>query len=146
MAYTTLSQVQTAVGGAARLLELSDLANEGELDEDVVDAAIAEAEAEIDSYVGHRYAVPLSPVPGVIASRAAAWAARILRRNRYNGQPLQDDLEREETDRKWLLGVADGTISLGIEPGPGAASSVIDKASPRDPSLFVSRDRTRGFW
>lgn len=146
MAYTTLAQVQTAVGGAARLLELSDLANEGELDEDVVDSAIADAEAEIDSYVGHRYAVPLSPVPGVIAAHAAAWAARILRRNRYNGQPLQDDLDREEIDRKWLAGVADGTISLGIEPGARAASGVIDKAAPRDPSLTVSRDRTRGFW
>jgi phage gp36-like protein len=134
------------VGGPARLLELSDLANLNSLDAGVIDAAIAEADAEIDSYIGHRFAVPLSTVPPIITLKSAAWAARILRRNRYNGQPLQDDLEREATDREWLRGVADGTISLGLEPTPVGASMVIDKAAPRDATLSVSRERTKGFW
>ena len=146
MPYSTLAQVQTAVGGPARLLELSDLSNENTLDADVVDAAIAEADAEINSYIGHRFSVPLGTVPEIVARKSAAWAARILRRNRYNGQPLQDDLERESTDREWLLGVADGTISLGLEPTPVGASMVIDKAGPRDATLEVSRLRTKGFW
>jgi phage gp36-like protein len=146
MAYSTLAQVQTAVGGPDRLRELSDLSNVNLLDATVVAAAIAEADAEIDSYIGHRFAVPLSVAPPIVALKSAAWAARILRRNRYNGQPLQDDLDREATDREWLRGVADGTISLGIEPSPAGASMVIDRAGLRDPTLDVSRQRTKGFW
>lgn len=146
MAYSTLAQVQTAVGGPERLLQLCDLTNTGTLDVSVVDAAIAEADAEINSYIGHRHAVPLASPPDVVVYKSAAWAARVLRRNRYQGQPLEDDLERERNDREWLEGVADGTISLGIDPEPKAASSVIDNAGPRDSSLSVSRARTRGFW
>src|SRR3990172_3660157 len=105
MAYCTIAQVQTAVGGPARLLQLSDLAGNSEQDasaDAVVTAAIAEADGEIDMAIGHRFAVPLPVVPAAIAAKSAAWAARILRRNCYNGQPLEDDLTREETDRKWL--------------------------------------------
>lgn len=146
MAYSTLAQVQTAVGGPARLLQLSDLTNVGTIDTAVVAAAIAEADAEIDGYVGHRYGVPLSPVPDLVSRKSAAWAARVLRRNLYNGQPLQDDLDREETDRKWLQMVAEGTVSLGIEPVPHKASIVNDKSGLRDPTAGLTRDRLRGIW
>lgn len=146
MAYSTQSQVQTAVGGPEKLAQLSDLANAGTpaIDVAVVAAAIAEADAELNAYIGHRYAVPLSPVPTVVSAKSAAWAARVLRRNKYNGQALDDDLRRQEMDIEWLEGVADGTISLGIEPNPGPSSIVTDKAGTRDSIKLVSRDRLRG--
>jgi phage gp36-like protein len=147
MAYCTQADVQVAVGGAIKLAQLSDQDNllAGGVNTSAVSAAIAEACAEMDSYIGHRYAVPLSPVPLTVASKAAAWAARVLRRNAYNGQPLIDDIDREKIDREWLDGVADGTISLGIEPTPVKASIVNDKAGLRDPTLIVSRLRLRGY-
>lgn len=146
MAYSTHAQVQIAVGGPARLIELADLDNDGTEDTGVVDAAIATADAVIDSYTGHRYGVPLSPVPTVISALSSYWAARVLRRNRYNGQPMVDDNDQELVDREWLLKVAEGTISLGIEPTPAKASIVIDKAGERDSTKAVSRDRLRGAW
>lgn len=147
MAYCTQSDVETAVGGLIKLAQLSDQDNQlgGAVNVAKVAAAISEACAELDSYIGHRYAVPLSPVPDIVKMKATAWSARVLRRNTYNGQPLQDDLDREEIDRKWLEGVAKGTISLGIEPYPAKASPVIDKAGQRDPSLKVSALRLRGY-
>lgn len=147
MAYCAESDVQTAVGGAIKLAELSDQDGllSGAVNHTTVTEAIAEADAEMNSYIGHRYAVPLSPVPDIVKLKSASWAARVLRRNLYNGQPLQDDLTREETDREWLKGVADGTISLGIEPTPVKASIVIDSAQPRDSTMRISRDRLRGF-
>lgn len=147
MAYCTQADVQVAVGGAIKLAQLSDQDNQlaGGVNIAAVAAAIAEACAEMDSYIGHRYAVPLSPVPLPVNSKAAAWAARVLRRNAYNGQPLVDDIDREKMDREWLEGVADGTISLGIEPTPTKASIVTDKAGLRDPTLIVSRLRLRGY-
>lgn len=146
MAYSTQDQVQTAVGGPDKLAQLSDLSNTGSpaIVPAVVSAAIAEADGEINSMIGHRYAVPLTTVPDLIAAKSAAWAARILRRNKYNGQPLPDDIDRERMDRDWLKLVANGTASLGIEPTPGAASIVTDKATTRDSTKLMSRDRLRG--
>ncbi len=146
MAYSTQAQVETAVGGPVRLAELSDLDNSGVADAGVIAEAIAEADGEIDSYLGQRFFVPLATVPAVIASKSAAWAARVLRRNRANGRPLDDDIAREEIDIKWLLKVADGTISIGIEPGPPKASKVIDKVGLRDSAASVGRERLKGFW
>jgi phage gp36-like protein len=50
------------------LTELAELTTEaGETpDSSVVAEAISKAEAEIDSYLGVKYAVPLSPVPGQV--------------------------------------------------------------------------------
>lgn len=146
MAYCAQADVQIAVGGAEKLLQLSDQSGTGAIVSAVVVSAIAEADAEINSYIGHRYAVPLSPVPDIIKMKSAAWAARVLRRNLYNGQPLADDLEREATDIKWLMGVAAGTVSLGIEPTPVKASIVNDKAGARDSTLRVSALRLRGYY
>jgi phage gp36-like protein len=148
MAYSTQALVQNAVGGPEKLLQLTDLANANAptIDAAVVAQAIAEADSVIDSYVGHRFAVPLSPIPPVVRDLSTAWTARVLRRNKYNGQVLQDDIDREVVDRKWLEGVAKGVISLGIEPTPAKASMINDKAGQRSPLLVVSRQRLRGIW
>jgi phage gp36-like protein len=149
MGYCAEADVQTAVGGAIKLAELSDQDNalSGAVNHTVVQAAIDEATAELASYVGHRISVNTvaATVPPVLKLKAAAWAARILRRNAYNGQPLADDLDREETDRKWLELVARGIVSLGVEPAPKDAPEVTDKAAPRDSTLQVSRRALRGF-
>lgn len=149
MAYSTQDQVQRAVGGPAKLLELSDLTNgmTPAIDAVVVADAIFEADAVIDSYIGHRSAVPLSPVPPIVSALSASWAARVLRRDKYNGQVLQDDIDREKIDRAWLADVARGLVSLGIEPTPAKASQVNDKAGQRDTGALVSRERLKGgFW
>lgn len=150
MAYCTQADVQIAVGGADKLLQLADQAGTGALDAAavaVIANAITEASAEMASYIGHRISVNAvaAAVPDVVKLKAAAWAARVLRRNLYNGQPLQDDLEREATDRKWLEGVATGLYSLGVQPELPQSDIVIDKAGQRDPSLKVSARRLRGY-
>ena len=149
MPYCAESDVQIAVGGAAKLAQLSDLDNSlgGAVNHAAVTAAITEASNEIASYVGHRISInaTLASVPPLLVQKAAAWAARVLRRNGYNGQPLQDDLDREEIDRKWLDGVATGRYSLGVEPELPAAPEITDNAAPRDSSFTVSRERMKGF-
>lgn len=149
MAYCTQDDVQVAVGGLAKLAQLSDQDGllGGGVDAAVVAKAIRHADSAIDSYTGHRFGVPMSPVPSVVADMSTSWAARLLRRwqQSNNGMTLQDDINQEEIDRKWLDGVSKGTISLGIEPTPGPASTVTDKTGERDPSLIVSRRRLRGY-
>lgn len=149
MAYCTQADVQVAAGGATKLAQLSDQDNalSGAVDATVVAAAIAEATAEMASYIGHRISVNAvaAAVPDVVKLKAASWAVRVLRRNLYNGQPLTDDLDREKIDREWLDGVAKGLYSLGVEPELKNAPELIDKAAPRDSTMTVSRARLRGF-
>lgn len=145
MAYCVQADVEIAVGGADKLRQLTDQAGAGTVDVNVLAAAIAEADAELNSYIGHRYAVPLSPVPDIVKLKSAAWAARVLRRNLYQGVALTDLADAEKLDREWLKGVATGVISLGIEPTPEKSSITIDKAAPRDPTLKVSAARLRGY-
>lgn len=143
MPYCAQSDLQTLIG-VDSLRELSDLDNTGAVDATRVTSAITTAQGMIDSYVGQRMAVPLNPVPDVIATMCAEWAVRVLRRRRYKGQPISEDQEAEKIDRDWLDKVANGTVSLGIEPNPVKASSVIDKAAQRDPSLAISLAKLGG--
>jgi len=148
MPYCAQNDVQIAVGGSKALLELADLEDEGSFTAAVlavIAKAIAEADHEIDSYVNKRFDVPLNPVPPVVADKSAKWAARVLRRNRFKGQPIAEDLDAEKIDREWLVGVSNGSISLGINPTPTKAAGVIDKAAPRDPTKAISLDKMQGF-
>lgn len=149
MGYCSIADVQTSVGGAAKLAQLSDQdgALGGAINPTVVNAAILEATAEMSSYIGHRISVDAvaAVVPAVIKIVAARWAARALRRNLYNGQPLQDDLDREVIDRKWLEGVATGLFSLGVQPELPASDIVTDVAGTRDSTFIISRARLRGY-
>lgn len=149
MAYCVEADVQNSVGGAIKLAQLSDLDNvlAGAVNHTAVTAAIDEASAEMASYIGHRISVTAiqASIPRVVVNKAAAWAARILRRNAYNGQPLEDDLEREKIDREWLEKIANGTLSLGVEPAPKDADVITDGAKPRDSTLQISRKALRGF-
>lgn len=148
MAYCTQADLEAEVG-TIKLAQLSDRDNvlAGAIGTAAVANAIAEASAEMASYIGHRISVTAvaAAVPAVVKFKAVAWAIRVLRRGTYNGQPMQDDIDREAVDRKWLEGVATGMHSLGVEPELKAASIVNDKAAPRDSSLTVSRARLRGY-
>lgn len=147
MAYSTLDDLETAVGGLFKLAQLTDQDGllGGAVNTAKGDKAIKLADAAIDSYTGHRFGVPMSPVPDSIMALSTQWAARLLRRWLYNGQPLQDDIDQEVIDRKWLVGVADGTISLGLQPTPPPSPDVSDAVGARDSTLNVSRAKLRGY-
>lgn len=150
MPYCSRVDVQVAVGGAAKLAQLSDQDGVlgGAINNAVVDSAISEATATMASYIGHRISVDAvaSQVPEVVKFMAMQWAARALRRNLYNGQPLEDDLDHEKIDREWLKGVATGLVSLGVQPELPPSDIVTDKGNGlRDPTFIVSRNRLRGY-
>jgi phage gp36-like protein len=65
MAYCTLEDLKKALPEAA-LEELTDDEGAGSIQDARVTEAIAQADALIDTYLGGRYAVPLSSVPAVV--------------------------------------------------------------------------------
>ncbi len=143
MAYSTITDLQQVFGGAARLLAASDWDQDRVADAGVITAAIAGADAEIDTYLNKQFFVPLATVP--ISVRDCS--ARIAKFRILSQRGMVDDFVKEEHDLdvKWLEGVRDGLNSIGVEPVPVQSSMRVDSQTPRSTLKDVSRVKLRGF-
>lgn len=159
VAYATAEEVRSVVardqnrpGGTAARLE-----------NEPIDAQIADAQAEVDSRLAGRYAVPFTgEVPAlvkVITVDIAAYLATILylqSRDFPDGDPM---VRRYERAQKLLDALHDGTADL-VDPdgptGPAAApestSSIGEPVNPYAGVMFGMSDfglgygRDRGCW
>lgn len=95
MAYSDLAALQQRMP-AQTLINLTDDAGAGAVDEDVVDRVIADADAEIDSYIAGRYAVPVDPVPAMLRLLSLNISVEIL----YGRRPDLDLPEAVKTAAK----------------------------------------------
>lgn len=79
-----------------------------------VDDAIADAEAEVDTYLASRYALPLAAVPDSLA-RIAAQIARynLWRRDVAADHPAYIAYKDALKD---LVNIGNGTVNLGLSP------------------------------
>ncbi|MBW7863059.1 MAG: DUF1320 domain-containing protein [Candidatus Hydrogenedentes bacterium] len=120
----------TARFGALELVQLTDRANppSGTADQAVADKALADADAEIDVYVGAKYALPLPSAPDVL-KRVSCDIARY----RLYEDRATDEVRRRYEDALGLLDrIARGAVSLGIaEPPAPATGGVAFTAPPR---------------
>jgi phage gp36-like protein len=110
MAYCTeddLLQMISASELAALTTESGD-----EPDVEVVNGAISKAEGEIDSYVGSRYAVPLSPAPAQVQALAVDLALYHLYARRSIVPPVRK--EKYAAAVVWLRQVAAGEAVLAV--------------------------------
>jgi len=109
------------------LVQLTDDADAGSVDDDMVTRAIADADAEIDGYCGKRYSVPFSTVPAIIRKFSVDIAIYNLYARR-KGAP-DDRKDRYSNAVKFLANVAKGLISLGEndpDSTPASAAPEID--------------------
>lgn len=144
MAYCAASDVQIAAGGAAKLIELADHDADGNVDDDVVEAAIESAQADMDGYLEKQVAVPMTdPVPNDVKWRCAKLAVLFLREGRGS---LSPEHEKERDGHiKWLEGVRDGKIALAVDPQPAKSTMRLDAA--KKPTLrAVNREKLKGAW
>jgi phage gp36-like protein len=95
MAYSDLAALQQRMP-AQTLIDLTDDADAGAVDEEVVDRAIADADAEIDSYLVGRYAVPVDPVLPMVRLLSLNLSVEIL----YGRRPDLDLPEAAKTAAK----------------------------------------------
>lgn len=124
MAYTTLQELIDRYG-EAMLIELTDRGDvsTGAVDAETVTQAIAAAGAQIDGYVGSRYALPMAETPPLIAKLAraiTAWELHI-----YDAPDKIKDDYREAVGT--LKDIARGAVVLDIagnEPEGNGSSGV----------------------
>lgn len=116
MAYATLSDI-TATIPEQTIINLTDDSGVGVVDQDKVVAAIADADAEIDSYCAARYTVPFEPVPAVIRK----CSVDIAMYNLFSrcGEKVPENREsRYKNAIKLLENIAKGVVTLGEVPAP----------------------------
>jgi len=110
MSYAT-KQAMIERYGSEELIELTDRSGVGVINDGVLDAALEEADAEINSYLQSRYALPLASVPLLIAKHARD----ITRYNLYDDNPPDTIESRYKSAVASLKAIANGGVHLGLD-------------------------------
>ncbi len=123
------------------LVNLTDDDDAGVVDESKLTRAIADADAEIDGYVGKRHPVPLSPVPTLIRKVSVETTIYHLYSIRMGAPP--DWKERYDNNVRILKAISSGAISLGADDPDGAPANEPPEVEAND--RVFSRDTLKDF-
>ena len=131
----------------AELISLTDDEASGAIVDEVVNRAIADADAEIDTYCVSRYTVPFETVPDIIRKISVDIAIYNLYARR-RGAP-DDRKDRYTNAIRFLEAVSKGDVSIGTtDSGDGAAVSAADgpaaNASVDDRIFSIGRGGNSG--
>ena len=143
MAYSTQTDLEEQIS-QADLIELTDDAGSGSVDTSALARAIADADAEIDSYCGSRYTMPFSPVPVIIRKCSVDMAIYHLLSRRAIDKLPEERLKRYDNAIRFLRDVSRGLISLGAD-APGEPSDGLPQATrTKDDRIFTQGKNSTG--
>ncbi|MDK3072766.1 DUF1320 domain-containing protein [Sedimentitalea sp. JM2-8] len=141
MPYTSLAQLTDRYGEGLliSLTDRDDVAT-GAIDTDVIDRALADADAQIDGYLKARYRLPLDATPPLLADIAQVIACWKL----YRFDPPQKVKDDYAEAIRMLKDISRGILVLdvaGAEPEGSGASGVriTDRERP------LTADQMKGF-
>lgn len=132
--YATLPDMIAAVG-EDRMLRVADRDRSGVITADVVAGALLDASARIDSAIGRRYALPVTPVPGQLKALAI-----ILAHYQLDLDPSDDLRKRYEDALKDLDKMSDGRLVLS-----GAQTALDDSGEIATGGSGASEPALQGF-
>jgi len=139
--YCTLDDIKAKLPEET-ILQLTDDDNLGEIDQVKIEAAIAEADSEIDGYCSVKYTVPFAVVPAVIKKVSVDLAIYHLYARRVEVMPEVRDRNRSNAVGL-LKDISKGLVKLGEV---AATAPVQPQQSPvitSSPRLF-GRDKMKG--
>jgi len=121
--------------GEDELIQLTDRAipSTGAIDDAVLNAALDEADAEINGYLQSRYALPLSTVPLLIKKLAGELARFYL----YDDNPTDPVIERHKAAIKTLELIARGTMHLGLDAAQQTTPATAMPETQADVAVFT---------
>lgn len=136
--YATEQDIIDTYGNDA-LVVAADRDSDGVADPGVVDEALNQATAEMDSYIGKKYDLPLPSVPAVLVPKCVDLA---LYRLSLGANAMTEEIaERHKQAIAWLRDVARGMVTLGLpDSPPSAGGGVHVEGNPRQ----FSRDKLKG--
>ena len=139
MAYAVQANLETRYG-SVELAQLSDRVNGSVIDVTVVARALADADAEIDAWLGGRYALPLASVPAVLERVACD----IARYRLYDDRATEQVRQRYEDAIRDLKAIAAGTLALdGVTPPAPADGG--NHVNYRSPERVFNADALSGY-
>lgn len=100
--------------GERECISLTDREFTGQIDDEVLNAKLRQASAEIDSYLSGRYPTPWPDTPGVLVGRCCDIARYLL--CGAGTQCTEEIRERYKDATRYFERVAAGTITLGRMP------------------------------
>jgi phage gp36-like protein len=138
MAYATIDDLRAQLDEAT-LVQLTDDEGQGSVNENRATRAIADAQAEIDGYLGGRYSVPLQePVPESVRRLAVELAIYNLYARRGTVPDIR--AERKKECVAFLEALGTGKISLGLDPEPaGGAQKILTVRTSADRVFTIAR-------
>jgi phage gp36-like protein len=141
MPYCDIDDIKNAIP-EAELVQLTDDAGAGEVDETIVAAAITNADSEIDSYAMVLYDVPFSPVP----PKAKNLSIDIAIHNLFKRRQLTNEAVDKGYDDavKFLQRLSDGKVKFAKEDGAEAASAGA-QAEIKSKRRIFTRHKLKGF-
>ncbi|MDH5786403.1 MAG: DUF1320 family protein [Chromatiales bacterium] len=95
--------------GEEELIQLTDRAGNGVIDDGVLDQAITDAAAEIDGYLAGRYQLPLAVTPPILT----VYACDMTRYRLYDDAATEQVEKRYQDAIKFLRLATDGKVQLG---------------------------------
>ncbi|PKN71196.1 MAG: DUF1320 domain-containing protein [Deltaproteobacteria bacterium HGW-Deltaproteobacteria-12] len=143
MSYCTLEDLKSAIP-EDELVQLTDDVNTGDIDTYVVSRAIADADAEIDSYCGSRYTMPFSPVPVIIRKLSVDMAVYNLFTRRSVLKIPEDRQKRYDNAIRFLKDVARELISLGADAPAEPADGSPQATRTKDDRIFTLGKKSDG--
>ena len=132
MAYASQSDIETAAGGAVRLVELADWDADGVADATAIAAVQAATDGWIDSYAAVRYAVPVASPTDTLIQVAAEECVYRLRQRR--GMASEGDEQRHKEREAWLVHLSKGLVRPS-DPAPAKSDAVPEDLSMRRTQL-----------
>lgn len=121
MSYCTADDVGKMIPSAV-LIRLTDDENAGAVDADRLTEAVDTAADEIDTYLGARYDLPLTDTVPILGKLNVDMAIYNLY-SRYKDEIPQTRKDRYTNAIRFLEKVAEGKISLGVQPVPDPAGA-----------------------
>lgn len=146
MAYSTQTDMELRVGGAAVLNRLLDKDGDGTADAALVTACLNQANSEVDAAVQVRHSLPLASTPTILTVTESSLAAYYAHQFGTDGQGVPPNVRQMAEDaRAFLTDLAEGRRTLAVASKP--ATDLDAKQVDPDPDLDrVSRTSLKGFW
>lgn len=128
--------------GSAEMIELTDREEPftSAIVASVMTDALADATAEIDSYIAVRYALPLPSTPKMLEKVCCD----IARKNLYKDRPLDEVTENYKDAVAWLTKVSKGVAELDID-GAEPAGDTTGAPVLNSPAQAFTKDTMKGF-
>lgn len=127
------------------LVQLTDDEGYGTVNQTRIDEAIAQADAEIDSYCGGRYSIPFAaPAPDIAKKISVDIAIYNLYSRRVEVIP-EVRADRYKNAIRQLEGISKGIISIGEDPAPASPTEGGVETNKTTDDRTFTKDKLTGF-